>query len=163
MAKSYATVSLQILMMLLVASSAEPTIRKTEFTLYIHEYRSGPDTSIVPVAGRNGTPWGFDQFGTVFISDNLVTEGILAHSREVGRIQGIAGIVSLNGTNAEGLSSMLFTTGKYNGSTVEVKGLNQPTPVQELAIVGGTKLFRIDGFWRRETGKELVGTGTLNI
>ncbi|XP_027060814.2 uncharacterized protein [Coffea arabica] len=143
MAKSLAIASLQILSLLLLASSGQSRALFTNLTVYVHEFRSGEGQSIFPVAGLSNVTWGFNQFGTVFVVDNTLTQSVSVKSALVGCLQGIAAVASLDNTNIELAETFLFTDGKYNGSTLEMKGiLIQSMHVNEVAIVGGTKQFR---------------------
>ncbi|XP_027060822.1 dirigent protein 2-like [Coffea arabica] len=83
----------------------------------------------------------FNQFGTVFVADNILTRSASFKSALVGRFQGIGAVASLDGTIIETLASIRFTSGEYSGSTVELKGIGSQD-VNEMAIVGGTKQFR---------------------
>ncbi|CDP20709.1 unnamed protein product [Coffea canephora] len=143
MAKSLAIASLQILSLLLLASLGQSKTVFTNLTVYDHEFRSGDGQSVFPVAGLPNATWGFNQFGTVFVVDNTLTQSVSFKSALVGRSQGIAAVASLDNTNAELVITFLFTNGKYSGSTVEMKGIFiQSMGVNELAILGGTKQFR---------------------
>ena len=143
MAKSLAIASLQILSLLLLASSGQSRALFTNLTVYVHEFRSGEGQSIFLVAGLSNVTWGFNQFGTVFVVDNTLTQSVSVKSALVGRLQGIAAVASLDNTNIELAETFLFTDGKYNGSTLEMKGiLIQSMHVNEVAIVGGIKQFR---------------------
>ncbi|XP_027063654.1 dirigent protein 11-like [Coffea arabica] len=143
MAKSLAIASLQILSLLLLASLGQSKTVFTNLTVYDHEFRSGDGQSVFPVAGLPNATWGFNQFGTVFVVDNTLTQSVSFKSALVGRSQGIAAVASLDSTNIELVITFLFTNGKYSGSTVEMKGIFvQSMGINELAILGGTKQFR---------------------
>nr|XP_027060791.1 dirigent protein 2-like [Coffea arabica] len=87
--------------------------------------------------------WDFNQFGTVFIVDNFLTQSISPRSALVGRLQGLVAVASLDNINLELAFMIMFTNGKYNGITVEIKAIViQSMDVNEVAIVGGTKQFQ---------------------
>ena len=143
MAKSLAIASLQILSLLLLASLGQSKTLFTNLTVYLHEFRSGDAQSIFPVAGLPNVTWGFDQFGTVFVDDNILTQGVSIESTLVGRSQAIPVVASLDGNNTALAATILFTNGKYKGSTVEFKGIAlRSVDANEFAIIGGTKQFR---------------------
>ncbi|XP_027062977.1 dirigent protein 2-like [Coffea arabica] len=143
MAKSLAIASLQILSLLLVASLAQSRIVSKHLTVYEHEIRSGDGQTVFIVAGLPNVTWAFNQFGTVFVADNILTRSASIKSQLVGRLQGIGAVASLDGTTIETLVSVHFTSGEYSGRTVELKGIGSQD-VNEMAIVGvgGTKQFR---------------------
>ncbi|XP_027062976.1 dirigent protein 2-like [Coffea arabica] len=141
MAKSLAIASLQILSLLLAASLAQSRIVSKHLTVYEHEIRSGDGQTVFIVAGLPNVTWAFNQFGTVFVADNILTRSASIKSQVVGRLRGIGAVASLDGTTIETLVSIHFTSGEYSGSTVELKGIGSQD-VNEMAIVGGTKQFR---------------------
>ncbi|XP_027063018.1 dirigent protein 2-like [Coffea arabica] len=144
MAKSSAIASLQVLSVLLLASLGQSKTVFTNLTVYSHEHQSGDAQSVFPVAGLPNTTWGLHDFGTVFIADNTLTEDISESSDHLGYIQGIAAMTSRDNSTIHVLLTVLFTSGRYNGSTLELQGLNiYPFDVnEEYAIVGGTRQFR---------------------
>ncbi|XP_027060820.1 dirigent protein 19-like [Coffea eugenioides] len=168
MAKSLAIASLQILGVLLLASLAQSKHSILHLTLYDHEFK-GPtaehNQTIYPVAGLPNVKWGFLQFGTLFIGTNILKETISFHSPTVGHLHGVVGVASLDGFAIEALASVHFLEhGKYNGSTVEIKGvINQDQQVSEVAIVGGTKQFRYATGYMTFTGTPVVNATGHNV
>ncbi|XP_027060821.2 dirigent protein 2-like [Coffea arabica] len=168
MAKSLAIASLQILSVLLLASLAQSKKVYTHLTLYDHEFK-GPTAehkqTIYPVAGLPDVKWGFLQFGTLFIGTNILKEIISFHSPTVGHLHGVVGVASLDGFAIEALASVHFLEhGKYNGSTVEIKGvINQDQQVSEVAIVGGTKHFLYATGYMTFTGTPVVNATGHNV
>ncbi|KZV47466.1 dirigent protein 21 [Dorcoceras hygrometricum] len=74
--------------------------------------------------------------------DDLITEEPGRHSKELGRIQGIIASSDLRVLAFTLNLNIIFTTGKYNGSTLCVSGRNEIFDMKrELAIVGGTGTF----------------------
>ncbi|XP_027171914.1 dirigent protein 19-like [Coffea eugenioides] len=135
--------SVQILDVLFLANLGQSKTVFTHLTVYDHEYRSGDAHPIFPVAGLPNKTWGFNQFGTVFVLDNFLTQSISPRSGLVGRLQGLVAVASLDNINLELAFMILFSNGKYNGITVEIKGIViQSVDVKEVAIVRGTKQFR---------------------
>ncbi|XP_027062968.1 pterocarpan synthase 1-like [Coffea arabica] len=119
MAKGLAIASLQILSVLLLASLGQSKTLFTNLTMYLHEFQSGDAQSIFPVAG------------------------VSIESALVGRSQAIPVVASLDGNNTALAATILFTNGKYMGSTVEFKGIAlRSVDANEFAIIGGTKQFR---------------------
>ncbi|KAL3509802.1 hypothetical protein ACH5RR_029203 [Cinchona calisaya] len=122
-------------------------------TLFIQEFRRANAASIVAVAGIPGKPRDFFQFGTVFVADYLITQGIQLNSQQVGRAQGFFATSSLDGANLQLLFSLGFTNKEYNGSTLELQGTSvQLAKVREIAVVSGTRKFRfVKGYATLET------------
>lgn len=94
MAHSLAIASVQIPSVLLLASLGQSRTVFTHLTMYDHEYPSGHAQTIFPVAGLRNKAWDFNQFGTVFVVDSIMTQCISFKSTLVGRPQGIAAVAS---------------------------------------------------------------------
>ncbi|MBA0700908.1 hypothetical protein Goari_022586, partial [Gossypium aridum] len=90
-----------------------------------------------------GKLWSFTQFKTLFVSDDLITQGPELTSPVVGRGQGIYMPMSLDGVNAYVSFSLVFTNKAYSGSTIHVQGSsNQLLVVSEYNVVFETGKFR---------------------
>ena len=134
-----------LMVMLLVPGKADDEVMKeTNMTVYFQDYSSGgPNSTDLPVVGFPGKLWTFTQFGTLFVSDDLITEGPDPESGTVGRGQGITVTASLDGLNAYVSLSIVFTNDAYNGSTIQIQGnSNQFKAVREYGVVSGTGKFR---------------------
>ncbi|KAH0984082.1 hypothetical protein GBA52_011259 [Prunus armeniaca] len=114
---------------------------------------AGPNATDIPFAGISGKAWTFTQFATLYAIDDPVTEGSHPNSASVGRVQGTSMTSALDGLNAHVLFSIVFTNKKYNGSTLQIQGIDkQFEPVRELSVVSGTGKFRfVRGYITFET------------
>ena len=157
MAKGSALASIQISLVLLLAifvcSEADlldPYYccrgKETKITVYLQLFTGGPKTTSVAVAGAPGRPRTLSEFGTIFVNDANMTEGISYRSPTIGRAQGLYIVSARNGSSSQGLFSLLFSNSQYNGSTLEFQGpgynLQVGGTAREDPIVGGTKTFR---------------------
>lgn len=124
-------------------SEATQPPQTTEMVLYFQEFATGPNTTLVPVAGIAGKLWTFSQFGTVFVTDDFITETPDPDSPLVGRAQGVYVTSALDGSRTHVMGSIVFTNRDYNGSTLEIQGTGkQFEAVMEYSVVGGTGKFR---------------------
>ncbi|CAN4103287.1 unnamed protein product [Withania somnifera] len=102
----------------------------TKFHFYFHDIVSGKNPTAVQIAQSNITAQSPTFFG-------------FPNSTIVGRAQGIYGSADKNEVGLLMTLNFVFTTGKYNGSTLSVLGRN---PVfhqyREMPIVGGSGVFR---------------------
>ncbi|KAF8726310.1 hypothetical protein HU200_019770 [Digitaria exilis] len=120
--------------------------RSTYMKLYWHDVVSGPDPTTVPVAQARVTRDSESGFGAVVVIDDALTEGPdRRSSRRLGRAQGI--YVGAGKDEVSLLMAMTFVFqggSRYNGSTLDVMGHNAVLhDVREMAIVGGTGVFRM--------------------
>jgi hypothetical protein len=85
-----------------------------------------------------------NRFGDLYVIDDPLTEGPdLASSRAVGRAQGFYLMASRSADQLLLSANMVFTAGKYNGSSVTLMGRDAIlVEVRELPVVGGTGGFR---------------------
>ncbi|KAE8788805.1 dirigent protein 15-like [Hordeum vulgare] len=118
----------------------------TNLHFYLHDTLSGRDPTAVPVArGAGATPRPGDPtpFSSVYVVDDVLTEGPERTSRVVGSAQGL---YASTGRHALGLVLGIdFALNDYNGSSFVVFSRN---PVadgdgRELAVVGGRGAFRM--------------------
>ncbi|KAL6143928.1 hypothetical protein ACLB2K_054623 [Fragaria x ananassa] len=111
--------------------------------MYLHDFAAGPNITDIPIAGIPGKLWRYDQFGTVYVNDDPITKGPSRNSEVVGRAQGSAITVSLDGRNVLSLMSIVFTNKTYNGSTIEIQGNYKQFELStEVPVVSGTGKFR---------------------
>ncbi|KAL5990101.1 hypothetical protein ACLOJK_010998 [Asimina triloba] len=111
--------------------------------MYLQDWIAGPNATGATVAGLGGRNSGVLSFGSITVIDHALTEGVDRQSKQVGRAQGMYVGVELGGNNLVFLFSILFTDGPYNGSTLEVQGLNVfLLRRRELSVVSGTGAFR---------------------
>ncbi|KAG6539265.1 hypothetical protein ZIOFF_004427 [Zingiber officinale] len=124
-----------------------PTATCMHLRFYNHEriLGSGPDATVVYAVERTSSTSGAG-FGNVIVYDNLLRAGVEPDSPIIGRNQGM-GVGSSLAENS-GLTNfqLVFTAGKYNGSSLSLQGLFPVAPlgtVFERTITGGTGKFRL--------------------
>ncbi|XP_040959151.1 pentatricopeptide repeat-containing protein At1g52620 [Gossypium hirsutum] len=122
------------------AGKADDGLKQTIMSVYLHDHSSGsPDSTVRAVVGFPGKLWNLTKFGTLFVSDDPVTEGPDPESAPVGRGQGIFVTRSLDGVNTHVSLSIVFTNEACNGSTIQVQGnSDQMKAVREYGVVSGT-------------------------
>ncbi|KAJ8433958.1 hypothetical protein Cgig2_001887 [Carnegiea gigantea] len=142
------------------------TDRTTTLQFYFHDIVSGKSPTAVPVARAaqtNGSPTGF---GTLVMADDPLTEGPDPKSKLVGRAQGLYGSACLDELGLIMVMSYTFTDGEYKGSSLSILGRNSAMhPVREMAVVGGTGVFRMargyaqarTHWYNPKTGDAIVG------
>ncbi|KAL6135232.1 hypothetical protein ACLB2K_067460 [Fragaria x ananassa] len=130
-------------------SSQASVLKETRMVLYFQDFSGGPNATSIPIAGIAGKLWTFTQFGTVYVTDDTMTEGPSRKSAIVGRVQGMTVAVALDGSNALVLVSLVFTNREYNGSTIEIQGNSKQFQLlREVAVVSGTGKFSSKAFRR---------------
>ncbi|GMY09867.1 dirigent protein 2-like [Fagus crenata] len=120
-------------------------LKETQLSLYFQDISAfgNPNATVIPVAGIAGKAWTFTQFGTVYVTDDYITETSDPKSPEVGRAQGMYVTAGLDGLNSHVMISVVFTNKEYNGSTIQIQGISkQFDSVREVAVVAGTGIFR---------------------
>ncbi|XP_041009167.1 dirigent protein 22-like [Juglans microcarpa x Juglans regia] len=120
-------------------------LKETKLSLYFQDISAhgAANATVVPVAGVAGKAWTFTQFGTVYVTDNYITETSDPNSAAVGRGQGMYVTAGLDGLNSHVMISLVFTNDEYSGSTIQIQGISkQFEPVREVAVVAGTGKFR---------------------
>lgn len=116
-------------------------LKKTEMTVYYHAYTTGSNATVITIPRG---PVDAMEFGTVFCTDDLITEGTEEDSTLIARARGIYVVSSQDGSHAHMLISIVFVNGKYKGSTLEIQGSYEHFKAgTETAIVGGTGIFRL--------------------
>ncbi|XP_059435040.1 dirigent protein 23-like [Corylus avellana] len=121
--------------------------KETEITnlhFYFHDTVSGKNPSAVRVAQAAGTNKSPTLFGVVMIADDPLTEKPDPDSKLVGRAQGLYGSAGQQELALIMALNFGFVDGIYNGSSISLLGKNPALqPVREIAIVGGTGVFRL--------------------
>ncbi|KAH7864424.1 hypothetical protein Vadar_029483 [Vaccinium darrowii] len=116
----------------------------TKFHFYFHDQVSGKNPTSVTVVKANATSQLPNFFGLVEVIDNVLTVGPEANSTTVGRAQGMYVADGLLIGAAEMSFSFVFTSGRYNGSTLSLLGRNEVLKTyREMPIVGGSGVFRL--------------------
>ncbi|XP_073121892.1 dirigent protein 22-like [Henckelia pumila] len=124
----------------------KPSVPKTAvIQFYVQDFLGGPRQSAWQIAQASITPNSSTNFGRLIMADSLLTVGTDLNSAPIGRGQGLIGYSDLNEGAVATSMNFVFTTGKYNGSTLSMFGRNPLTAVgdRELSIVGGTGVFRL--------------------
>ncbi|KAM0927881.1 hypothetical protein ACQ4PT_002127 [Festuca glaucescens] len=118
----------------------------TTLLFYLHDTLSGKDPTAVLVAhGANATsrPGDPTPFGSVYATDDVLTEGPERTSRVVGSAQGLY-VSSGKDGRLSLVMGMDFELSDYNGSSFVVFSRNPVTvDHRELAVVGGRGEFRM--------------------
>ncbi|KAJ7981281.1 Dirigent protein [Quillaja saponaria] len=94
------------------ATSQKP--RQTNLVFYFQDVASGPNATVIPVAGVPGKIWSFNSFGTIFVVDDPITQTPNRNSTQVGRAQGLFVASALDGSNVHVMLSIVFTTIEYS-------------------------------------------------
>ncbi|XP_042404045.1 dirigent protein 22-like [Zingiber officinale] len=129
-----------------VAAAASPD-GYMHLRFYNHEriLGSGPNATVVYAVERRGSTSGAG-FGNIIVYDNLLRLGVETDSPIIGRNQGMGVGSSLAENSGLTNCQLVFTAGKYNGSSLAVQGLFPVAPLEtvfERAITGGTGRFRL--------------------
>ncbi|XP_059298284.1 dirigent protein 21-like [Lycium ferocissimum] len=136
----------------------------TKFHFYFHDTFSGKNPTAIEIAQSNMTATSPTFFGFVAMIDDPLTVGPEPNSTIVGRAQGIFGSADQNEAGLLMTLNFVFTTGKYNGSTLSVLGRNPPLQkYREMPIVGGSGIFRLaqgiataKTYWFNTTSRDAI-------
>ncbi|XP_060174444.1 dirigent protein 22-like [Lycium barbarum] len=134
----------------------------TKFHFYFHDIVSGKNPTAISIVQPNMTTNKSPTFfGSVAMIDDPLTVGPKPNSTIVGRAQGIYGSADQNEFGLIMALNFVFTTGKYNGSTLSVLGRNQPFhKYREMPIIGGSGIFRLaQGIATAKTYRMNMNTG----
>ncbi|KAI3851006.1 hypothetical protein MKX03_014431 [Papaver bracteatum] len=115
----------------------------SHFRVYWHDIAGGSNPTTIQVASANSTQDSITGFGGVAVFDDALTEGPEPSSKLLGRAQGFYISAGFDELVVLANANIVFTTGKYNGSTIGIMGRNTLVPeVREMPIIGGTGLLR---------------------
>ncbi|OIT00336.1 PREDICTED: dirigent protein 22-like [Nicotiana attenuata] len=145
MASNSFKLSLILLLTIFINSEAElDQLKETRMTLYFQDWSGGPNATVLQIRDHQNGPLSFAKFGSVFVTDDPITEAFDKNSAEIARAQGIYVTSALDGTISHVLISIIFRNKEYKGSTLEIQGASpQFERVREVAVVGGTRKFRL--------------------
>lgn len=116
----------------------------TTLQFYFHDIPSGPSPTSVRIAEAAQTNSSSTSFGALVMIDDPLTVGPNLSSKIVGRARGLFGSAGLDEFSLIMAVSYVFTDGIYNGSSFSLLSINEVMqPAREMAIVGGTGLFRM--------------------
>lgn len=103
--------------------------------LYLQQIAAGPGTNQVEIV-TSSKPAGF---GTLAVNDWTVMDGPSPGVTIVGRAKGMHTQAGVAGRTWFNYFSMVFESGRYNGSSFEVMGINAQEG--QMTIMGGTGEF----------------------
>jgi hypothetical protein len=148
------------------AASSGGGEKSTHIKLYWHDVVSGPSPTAVQVAHADVTNTSKTGFGAVVVIDDPLTEGPdLKTSKPLGRAQGTYIAAGKDQLSLMMSMNFVFQAGKYNGSTLAIMGRNAAfDAVREMAIVGGTGVFRMArGYAQARTHTLDLKTGDATV
>lgn len=118
------------------------TEQLSHLRLYWHDVLSGDNPTsieiIPPISNKFQSG-----FGYIRMIDNALTEEQNRSSKLLGRAQGFYASASQDKVALLMAMNFVFTSGKYNGSTISMFGRNPwMENLRELSVIGGSGLFR---------------------
>ncbi|KAL4187841.1 hypothetical protein AMTRI_Chr09g40850 [Amborella trichopoda] len=139
----------------------QPKVSHLHF--YFQGVLTGPNPTSVLVAELNSTQASPTSFGSIYVHDDLLTEGPNLTSKLIGTVQGIEVVSSQTELSVTMALNFVFTDGEFNGSTLTVVGRNPILQdVREMSVVGGNGAFRLaQGYAQLRT--ILLATGSLTV
>ncbi|KAK1394894.1 Dirigent protein [Heracleum sosnowskyi] len=118
--------------------------KMTKLHFYFHDNAQAEPITAVQVAHSNNTFHSPSLFGLVMMVDAPITIGPKPTSKLVGRAQGFYGFSDQQERGLLMTLNLVFTEGKYNGSTLSILGRNPVMHAhREMSIVGGSGVFRL--------------------
>ncbi|KAH9323266.1 hypothetical protein KI387_017905, partial [Taxus chinensis] len=127
----------------LLVSSSYLVSKEEKMVIYAHDILSGPNATGIIVGGMGGISSNPLGFGTIFVIDDVLTTGPEMSSTVLGRAQGIYVNSEVKGTSLHLSFSIVFESGKYNGSTIQILGADPfYQKERELSVVGGTGMLK---------------------
>lgn len=137
----------------------------TTLQFYFHDIVSGRNPTAVRIAEGAQTNTSPTIFGSLVMIDDALTVGPDPSSKVVGRARGLYGSAGQTDFGLIMALSYVFTDGIYDGSSFSLLSINRVMqPVREMAVVGGTGLFRLcRGYalartnWFNAAGDAIVG------
>ncbi|KAL7156461.1 hypothetical protein ABFS83_02G010900 [Erythranthe nasuta] len=117
----------------------------TTLQFYFHDKLSGHNPSAIRIAQSSQTNNNSSTlFGMLMMVDDPLTVGPDPESKIVGRARGMYGSAGQTDFGFIMVLSYGFLDGIYDGSSFSMLSINPVMqPVREMAIVGGTGLFRL--------------------
>lgn len=118
--------------------------KQSTLTLYIHELRAPPDSTVLAAAGTGQNDFTKIGFGSFLVFDNEIRDGPDRNSTLLGRERGYGPISDLQGKHGIQLTSTLvFGRGSTYHGTLTLQGnVGGAEPTTELAVLAGTEDFR---------------------
>ncbi|WCJ34059.1 Disease resistance-responsive (dirigent-like protein) family protein [Euphorbia peplus] len=113
----------------------------THLHFYFHDIVTGKTPTSIPITKPSINS--STVFGLVSMADNPLTLKPDINSKLVGKAQGFYGSASQSDFDFLMIFNLVFTEGKFNGSSLSLLGHNAIfSGVREMPIVGGSKIFR---------------------
>ncbi|KAL5545411.1 hypothetical protein UlMin_005098 [Ulmus minor] len=115
----------------------------THIHFYFHDVIRGQNPTAIQILKAKLPNTSSIGFGFTVMADNPLTVGPEQSSKLVGKAQGLYASASQTEIGLLMVFNLVFTQGKYKGSTLSLLGRNVIlSKVREMPIVGGTGLFR---------------------
>lgn len=116
----------------------------SKLRFFLHEKGTPINQTAHLVAQSNISFTSPTNFGLVSMIDDILREGASPDSPIVGRTQGLMGSSSMDESSLIMALTFVFTSGKYNGSSLSFLGRNPLSKkYREMPIVGGSGVFRL--------------------
>ncbi|XP_016470130.1 dirigent protein 23-like [Nicotiana tabacum] len=116
----------------------------TTLQFYFHDILSGSNPSAVRIAQGTSTNNSGTIFGALMMVDDPLTIGPDPRSKIVGRARGMYGFAGQTDLGLIMVFNYGFIDGIYQGGSFSLLSINPAlNPVREMAVVGGTGLFRL--------------------
>lgn len=116
----------------------------TTLQFYFHDKLSGSNPSAIQIAQPLQSGSSPNLFGSLMMIDDALTVGPDPSSKLVGRARGLYGSAGQTEINLIMALSYVFTDGIYDGSSLSLLSINHVmNSPREMAVVGGTGLFRL--------------------
>jgi hypothetical protein len=138
------------ILLLSLQCNASPTggsEKETNLRFYLHNTHIGNDPSSVLVAqNTNATSHarGLVPFSSVYVFDDVLTEGPTSTSKVVGNAQGMYVETGKDGYTILETIDCEMTDGPFKGSSFVMFSRNQfSNPSRELPVIGGRGAFRM--------------------
>ncbi|KAI4353468.1 hypothetical protein L6164_002416 [Bauhinia variegata] len=137
----------------------------TRLRFYWHDTLSGSNPTSVTVFKYPQNSTEAYAFGFENIFDNPITQGPEPSSKLLGRSQGFYFAASKGPMSLFSAMNVVFTEGKYNGSTITILGRNPITSgtIRELPVIGGNGVLRfaigyaqISTYWFDNATKDAI-------
>ncbi|CAM0146437.1 unnamed protein product [Urochloa decumbens] len=122
--------------------------RPVRVTVYVQEYLGNGTKTTEKVLVRGPGPVNpslyepNNLFGDTLVMDDIVTASPDNTSAPIGRVYGTYMVSSMSRPVYVVSFTLLLTTGRYNGSTIVMGGIDDSSAVLEHAVIGGTGALR---------------------
>lgn len=137
----------------------------TRIHFYARDTAGGPNSTVHEVARAAISTDDLFSFGKVQVFDGVMTVGTDRNSKKLGKVQGILTSADMNTTAMAMSFNVVFTSGKYNGSTLSLAGRNQVLERERhISVIGGTGVFRFTrGYVVIKTYSTVLGKNSVFV